>query len=145
MRSIVINSRRTLGERVGCPHLELRIGARMQLSVPEVSDLSQEPDHIKAFYGIDAPGSDSNTKDLRSAYARNCILARRLIEKGSALCSFSTEPTKQEERCQQLGWSQDTGETIPAAWSSSGSAHSGPHPGSQAAWTTRAYTCGMVH
>ena len=58
------------------------LAARMQLSVPEVSDLSQEPDHIKAFYGIDAPGSDSNTKDLRSAYARNCILARRLIEKG---------------------------------------------------------------
>ena len=58
------------------------LAARMQLSVPEVSDLSREPDHIKAFYGIDAPGSDSNTRDLRSAYARNCILARRLIEKG---------------------------------------------------------------
>ena len=54
----------------------------MQLSVPEVSDLSQEPDHIKAFMASTLQGSDSNTKDLRSAYARNCILARRLIEKG---------------------------------------------------------------
>ena len=53
------------------------LAARMQLSVPQVSDLSREPAHILKMYGAD----DSENK-LKSAYARNCILARRLLEKG---------------------------------------------------------------
>ena len=56
------------------------LAARMQLSVPEVSDLSSEPDHVLKMYGADESGS--KIKDLRSAYGRNCILARRLVEKG---------------------------------------------------------------
>ena len=53
------------------------LAARMQLSVPEVSDLSTEPAHILKLYGAD---DSSNT--LKASFARNCILARRLIEKG---------------------------------------------------------------
>ena len=53
------------------------LAARMQLSVPEVSDLSTEPAHVLAMYGAD----DAENK-LKAAFARNCILARRLIEKG---------------------------------------------------------------
>ena len=46
---------------------------RMQTSVPEVTDLSDEPDWVFDMYG---PGSrDPGT------YAANCLLARRLIEK----------------------------------------------------------------
>ena len=56
------------------------LAARMQLSVPEVADLSREPEHILRLYGADETGT--KLKDLRAAYARNCILARRLIEKG---------------------------------------------------------------
>jgi hypothetical protein len=56
------------------------LAARMQLTVPEVADLSSEPDHILRLYGADQTGT--KTKDLRAAYALNCILARRLIEKG---------------------------------------------------------------
>ncbi|MCA9038610.1 MAG: DUF1501 domain-containing protein, partial [Planctomycetaceae bacterium] len=53
------------------------LAARMQLSVPEISDLSTEPAHILNMYGAD------DTEDrLKADYARNCILARRLIEKG---------------------------------------------------------------
>jgi uncharacterized protein (DUF1501 family) len=52
----------------------------MQLSVPEISDLSAEPRHILKMYGADAAGN--STQDLKAAYARNCILARRLVEKG---------------------------------------------------------------
>jgi hypothetical protein len=46
---------------------------RMQASVPEVTDISGEPEHIYEMYGKDAkkPGS----------FAANCILARRLAEK----------------------------------------------------------------
>jgi len=56
------------------------LAARMQLSVPEVSDLSTEPKHILKMYGADESGTP--LKDLKSAYARNCILARRLVESG---------------------------------------------------------------
>ena len=47
---------------------------RMQASVPELTDLSKEPDHIFEMYGPDArkPGT----------FAANCILARRLAERG---------------------------------------------------------------
>lgn len=53
------------------------LAARMQLSVPEISDLSSEPEHILKMYGADDP-----TDPVKVGYARNCILARRLIEKG---------------------------------------------------------------
>ena len=56
------------------------LAARMQLSVPEVSDIATEPEHILRLYGADESGS--KVKDIRAAYARNCILARRLLEKG---------------------------------------------------------------
>ena len=53
------------------------LAARMQLSVPRISDLSSEPDHILKMYGAD----DSKNK-LKAGFARNCILARRLLENG---------------------------------------------------------------
>jgi hypothetical protein len=56
------------------------LAARMQLSVPEVADLSTEPAHILKSYGADQVGNP--VKDLKAAYARNCILARRLVERG---------------------------------------------------------------
>ena len=56
------------------------LAARMQLSVPQVADISKEPAHILRLYGADETGS--KVLDTRAAFARNCILARRLIEKG---------------------------------------------------------------
>lgn len=53
------------------------LAARMQLTVPEISDLSTEPAHILKLYGAD----DTRNAD-KAAFARNCILARRLIERG---------------------------------------------------------------
>jgi Protein of unknown function (DUF1501) len=46
---------------------------RMQTSVPEVADISDEPDHVLDLYGPDVrkPGT----------FARNCLLARRLAER----------------------------------------------------------------
>lgn len=57
-----------------------QLAARMQMSIPEVTDLSREPDRVLRDYGVGGPGNRVAT--LRSAYGRNCILARRLIEKG---------------------------------------------------------------
>jgi len=47
---------------------------RMQTAVPELTDLSKEPEHIIRMYGTDAlvPGT----------YAANCLLARKLSEAG---------------------------------------------------------------
>ncbi len=52
------------------------LAGRMQTSVPEVMDLSGETESTLKAYGVDQ-GSD-----LRREYAKNCILARRLIEQG---------------------------------------------------------------
>ena len=52
------------------------LAARMQLSVPEATDLSSEPASILAEYGADDPDP------VRAGFARNCILARRFAERG---------------------------------------------------------------
>ncbi|MDH3584525.1 MAG: DUF1501 domain-containing protein [Phycisphaerae bacterium] len=52
------------------------LAGRMQTSVPKVMNISGEPASILQEYGVDT-GSD-----LKREYAKNCILARRLIEKG---------------------------------------------------------------
>jgi uncharacterized protein (DUF1501 family) len=48
----------------------------MQLAVPELTDLASEPTHVVAAYGADS------TNPVKAGFARNCILARRLIESG---------------------------------------------------------------
>ncbi len=82
---------RSLLQRINARHLEANPGdsklaariasyelaARMQLSVPEIADFSSEPEHIMSMYGAD----DTKNAD-KAAFAKNCILARRLIEKG---------------------------------------------------------------
>ena len=52
------------------------LAGRMQLSVPEVMDLSRETPATLKAYGVD------DGSKLKGQYARNCILARRLLEKG---------------------------------------------------------------
>jgi len=52
------------------------LAGRMQTSVPEVMDIANEPAHVHKAYG-----TETGT-DLKKAYANNCILARRLLEKG---------------------------------------------------------------
>lgn len=53
------------------------LAARMQLSVPDLIDLGSEPASILKLYG-----ADDTTKPHKAAFARNCILARRLLERG---------------------------------------------------------------
>ncbi|MBK7597043.1 MAG: DUF1501 domain-containing protein [Acidobacteria bacterium] len=63
----------------GDPEIETRISQyemayKMQTSVPELTDFSKEPDHIFEMYGPESrkPGT----------YAANCLMARRLAERG---------------------------------------------------------------
>lgn len=52
------------------------LAARMQTTVPGVTDLSTESPETLALYGADSPDK------TKAGFARNCILARRLIERG---------------------------------------------------------------
>lgn len=52
------------------------LAGRMQMSVPEIMDLAGESEAIKNEYGVDTG------TELKREYAKNCILARRLVEKG---------------------------------------------------------------
>ncbi|HEX8520627.1 MAG TPA: DUF1501 domain-containing protein [Tepidisphaeraceae bacterium] len=66
-------------DAMGDPEIATRISQyelayRMQTAVPELTDLSKEPAHVLESYGPDV------TK--RGSYAANCLLARRLSERG---------------------------------------------------------------
>jgi len=66
-------------KQVGDPETLTRIAQyelayRMQSSVPELMDISREPQAVKELYGIE-PGKVS--------FANNCLLARRLLERGT--------------------------------------------------------------
>jgi hypothetical protein len=52
------------------------LAGRMQLSIPDVTDLKSEPEHVHKLYGT------GTGTDLKKDYAKNCILARRLLERG---------------------------------------------------------------
>jgi hypothetical protein len=71
-----LNERRL--DAVGDPEIATRIASfemayRMQSSAPEVMDISREPKEMLDLYGAQ-PG--------KSSFANNCLLARRLVERG---------------------------------------------------------------
>ncbi|MDG1891879.1 MAG: DUF1501 domain-containing protein [Verrucomicrobiota bacterium] len=66
--------------RMGDPEIETRIAQyemayRMQTSVPELTDLSEEPEHVLDLYGPQVRE--------QGTFAYNCLMARRLIERGT--------------------------------------------------------------
>ncbi|RYD37537.1 MAG: DUF1501 domain-containing protein [Verrucomicrobiaceae bacterium] len=64
----------TADDEINTRIAQYEMAARMQLSVPEATDTKAEPESVKALYGpdVDKPGS----------FAANCLLARRLAERG---------------------------------------------------------------
>ena len=67
-------------ERVPDPEIDTRIAqyelsSRMQASVPELVDFADEPEHVLAMYGPDVR--------RKGSFAYNCLLARRLLERGT--------------------------------------------------------------
>ena len=79
MLDAVVKLNKLKSESYGDPEIETRISQyemayRMQSSVPELMDLSKEPDKTFEMYGPESrkPGT----------YAANCLLARRLAERG---------------------------------------------------------------
>lgn len=65
-------------DEMGDPEIATRINSfemafRMQLSAPDLMDISTEPKRVLQMYGAD-PG--------KASFANNCLLARRLVERG---------------------------------------------------------------
>ena len=54
---------------------QYELAYRMQASVPELTDFSDEPEHVLAMYGPDVR--------RKGSYAYNCLMARRLVERGT--------------------------------------------------------------
>lgn len=70
---------RHLAERPGDSDLAARIASyelafKMQMTVPELADISKETAATQKLYGIDQPGS--------SEFGSKCLMARRLVERG---------------------------------------------------------------
>ena len=91
-------------EQVGDPEIQTRIAQyemafRMQSAMPEAVDTSQEPQHILDLYGPQAT--------QKGTFASNCLLARRLAERGvkfiqlmhSGWDQHSNLPTQLKEQC----------------------------------------------
>ena len=79
-------------EQSGDPEIQTRIAQyemayRMQTSVPELTDFSDEPEHVLDMYGpqVREPGT----------FAYNCLMARRLAERGVNFI-----------QCMHAGWDQ---------------------------------------
>ncbi len=65
-------------QAIGDPEIDTRIAAyemayRMQTSVPELTDISKEPQKVHEAYG---------TRPGQASFGNNCLLARRLVERG---------------------------------------------------------------
>ena len=61
------------------PEIQTRISQyemafRMQTSVPDLTDFTNEPGHVLDLYGVKEPGEGT--------FASNCLMARRLVERG---------------------------------------------------------------
>ena len=78
MLDLVGRLNREHAEVAGDPEIQTTIAQqemafRMQASVPELTDLSGEPDHVFDMYGPESRKTGS--------FARNCLLARRMVER----------------------------------------------------------------
>lgn len=86
------------------PRLEARIASfelasRMQGEAPEAFDVSNESEATKKLYGLDDPVTET--------YGRQCLLARRLVERGVRMVQVYHTQNKQRSSCQL--WDQHGG------------------------------------
>lgn len=98
MRRKILDDMQALNEinykDFGDPEIQTRIAQyemayKMQISVPELTDFSDEPQHILDMYGPDV--------QRKGSYAYNCLMARRLAERDVRFI-----------QCMHAGWDQHT-------------------------------------
>jgi hypothetical protein len=66
------------------------IAYRMQTAVPELVDLAGETEATKKLYGLDSPNTST------AVYGRQCLLARRLVERGVRFVEMTMVPIEGE-------------------------------------------------
>jgi hypothetical protein len=64
----------TLDPEIQTRLAQYELAFKMQTSIPDLADLSGEPESIREMYGVKEPGDGS--------FASNCLVARRLAERG---------------------------------------------------------------
>jgi hypothetical protein len=95
------------GSEIGDPEIQTTIAQqemafRMQASVPELTDLGDEPEYVQKLYGPEVHKTGS--------FARNCLLARRMVERGVRFVQVfhrgwdhhSTLPAKLRGQCKDV-------------------------------------------
>ena len=65
---------------------------RMQTAVPELANLDDEPEHIRRLYGLDAEYEPTQV------FARECLLARRMVEQGVRFVELTCPRTQGNDR-----------------------------------------------
>jgi hypothetical protein len=99
-RRLMLDALGTLNERkheeVGDPEIKTRISQyelayRMQMSVPELLDFADEPKHVLELYGPDVK--------KQGKYAYNCLVARRLAERGVRFIQLFHQGWDQHGNC----------------------------------------------
>ncbi|MBM3728570.1 MAG: DUF1501 domain-containing protein [Acidobacteria bacterium] len=93
LRLIAETDREFLARAAGAEAVETAIrnyetAYRMQAAVPELTDLRGETEATKKLYGLDSP------TEGKAAYALQCLLARRLVERGVRFVELTVVPPK---------------------------------------------------
>ena len=88
----------------------------MQSSVPELVDISKEPDSVHEMYGTE-PGKKS--------FANNCLLARRLVERGVRFVQLYHRGWDNHGTIQPRRHRQPAASPVPGDGSGRGRAHAG--------------------
>jgi hypothetical protein len=81
-----LQERRPDAEVISSAVKNYEMAYRMQMAVPEVTDVSKEPDSIKKLYGLES--KNNNTR----IYGAQCLMARRLVEKGVKFVELTINP-----------------------------------------------------
>ena len=82
-----LGAERTFEDRqIDAALANFELAYRMQSAVPELTDLSGESEATRAMYGLDS------VDNALSGYARQCLLARRLIERGVRFVELTCRP-----------------------------------------------------
>jgi hypothetical protein len=69
--------------RLGARINSFELAFRMQMQAPEAFDIGAEPESVRCLYGLDRPQTE--------AFGRQCLIARRLVERGVRLVQLHTE------------------------------------------------------
>ncbi len=76
---------------------------RMQAEVPELCDIGGESQATRKLYALDHPNATT------ASYGRQCLLARRLVERGVRFVELSCLPEPTDAGQAQNPWDQHTG------------------------------------